>query len=213
MFCSCCPYKVAIANYYTILESPFQQLSWHISNPHPTILTLPYSSKKQISSIKSFQLWILFCTGVFSHLGMSVILQIITGHVGRTVVEVYMNILSVLHNLQCLVFPITIKDRVSIRNFRHPFLGGLLCSSRTWHWWVKPCVMIPRTPDSMMGKTLFPYWMIEACLNWLCCQAWVEIAVTHARGTFPFHPLGSWSFLWWGHFLQPLGWVVLLPGC
>ena len=51
-------------------------------------------------------LLVLFCTGVFSHLGMSVILQIITGHVRRTVVEVYMNILSVLHNLQCLVFPL-----------------------------------------------------------------------------------------------------------
>ena len=65
---------------------------------------------------------VLFYAGVFSHLGMSVILQIITGYVGRTVIEVYMNILSVLHNLQCLVFPITIKERVPIRTFRHPFL-------------------------------------------------------------------------------------------
>ena len=32
---------------------------------------------------------VLFYAGVFSHLGMSVILQIITGYVGRTVVEVY----------------------------------------------------------------------------------------------------------------------------
>ena len=32
---------------------------------------------------------VFFYAGVFSHLGMSVILQIITGYVGRTVVEVY----------------------------------------------------------------------------------------------------------------------------
>ena len=77
----------------------------------------PVLLKKQFSSVKSFQLWLfwfLFYTGVFSHLGMSVFLQIITGYVGRTVIEVYLNILSVLHNLQCLVFPITIKERVPI---------------------------------------------------------------------------------------------------
>ena len=112
-------------------QSTFEDIHLKMAENQSFETENPVLLKKQFSSVKSFQLWLfwfLFYTGVFSHLGMSVILQIITGYVGRTVVEVYMNILSVLHNLQCLVFPITIKERVPLRTFRHPFLSGLLCS-------------------------------------------------------------------------------------
>ena len=45
---------------------------------------------------------------------MPVISQIMTGHVLRTVVE-HMNILSVLHDLQCVVSTVTIQERVPVR--------------------------------------------------------------------------------------------------
>ena len=59
-------------------------------------------------------------------MGVPVISQVITGHVLRTVVE-HMNILSVVHDSQCLVFTITIQEAVPIRTFRHPFVSALLC--------------------------------------------------------------------------------------
>ena len=89
----------------------------------------PILPQKQFSSVKHFWLWVfLFCfyTSVFSHVGVPLISQIITGYVLGTVVE-HMNILSVLHDLQCLVFSITIQERVPIRTFRHSFLSDVLC--------------------------------------------------------------------------------------
>ena len=99
-------------------------------------------------------------------------------------------------------FPYFVKERVIKRTFSHPFLSGFLCPKRTLHCWVKPCFR--SNPDSTMGKTLVPYWM-EASLNCLYYQVRVEITSTHSHGTFPFHPLESWSFLLWSHFLPPLG--------
>jgi len=77
------------------------------------------------------------------------------------VVEVYMNILSVLHDIECLVFTITIKERIPLRTFRHPFQSGLFCPQENFAFMVRTLFHDGQNPNSMMDKTLFPYWMRE----------------------------------------------------
>ena len=74
------------------LQSTFNYFHLKMAENQTFEIENPILPKKQFSSVKNFQLWfflVFFCTGVFSHLGMSVILQIVTGHVGRNMVEIY----------------------------------------------------------------------------------------------------------------------------
>lgn len=136
-----------------------------------------------------------------------------TGHVLRTVVEVYMNIYT--FSSTWLTMSGTYhyhKGKGSCKNLQTSFPEWSVVPPENFALMGKPLFHDRQNLDSMVDKTLYPYWMREACLNWLCYQAWVEITLIHAQGTFPFHPLWSWWFLLWGHLLQPIGWVSSLLG-
>ena len=112
--------------------------------------------------------------------------QIITGHVLRTVVE-HMNILSVLYDLQCLVFTITIQERVP--------------------WWVKPCfhseqrhAWVEITQDfsiSSLKKLIISFvWSFFTAYWMSCITSWVVSSLSLLDFPFFTDLLGTNSSAW-----------------